>query len=281
MKFLVTGANGFIGQYIVSSLLKLSHTVVATGRGENKNFQLQSNSNFKYKCYEMVTEKTSENLLEYFDFPDAVIHLAWEGLPNYNENFHISKNVPSSFNLLSNLIDNGLNNITIAGTCMEYGNQEGKLNEMISCNPNTSYSIAKNKLRLKLLAFQKEKLFNLKWVRIFYMFGKGQNEKSLFYQLDNAIKLNNETFNMSKGDQLRDFLPVEVVAKYLISIAEKNDNIGIINCCSGKPIKVIDFVKSYINQQKSSIKINPGFYPYSDIEPKCFWGDNTKLKKIV
>ena len=281
MKFLVTGANGFIGQYIVSSLLKLSHTVVATGRGENKNFQLQSNSNFKYKCYEMVTEKTSENLLEYFDFPEAVIHLAWEGLPNYNENFHISKNVPSSFNLLSNLIDNGLNNITIAGTCMEYGNQEGKLNEMISCNPNTSYSIAKNKLRLKLLAFQKEKLFNLKWVRIFYMFGKGQNEKSLFYQLDNAIKLNNETFNMSKGDQLRDFLPVEVVAKYLISIAEKNDNIGIINCCSGKPIKVIDFVKSYINQQKSSIKINPGFYPYSDIEPKCFWGDNTKLKKIV
>ena len=281
MKFLVTGANGFIGQYIVSSLLKLSHTVVATGRGENKNFQLQSNSNFKYKRYEMVTEKTSENLLEYFDFPEAVIHLAWEGLPNYNENFHISKNVPSSFNLLSNLIDNGLNNITIAGTCMEYGNQEGKLNEMISCNPNTSYSIAKNKLRLKLLAFQKEKLFNLKWVRIFYMFGKGQNEKSLFYQLDNAIKLNNETFNMSKGDQLRDFLPVEVVAKYLISIAEKNDNIGIINCCSGKPIKVIDFVKSYINQQKSSIKINPGFYPYSDIEPKCFWGDNTKLKKIV
>jgi dTDP-6-deoxy-L-talose 4-dehydrogenase (NAD+) len=281
MKFLVTGANGFIGQYIVSSLLKLSHTVVATGRGENKNFQFQSNSNFKYKRYEMVTEKTSENLLEYFDFPEAVIHLAWEGLPNYNENFHISKNVPSSFNLLSNLIDNGLNNITIAGTCMEYGNQEGKLNEMISCNPNTSYSIAKNKLRLKLLAFQKEKLFNLKWVRIFYMFGKGQNEKSLFYQLDNAIKLNNETFNMSKGDQLRDFLAVEVVAKYLISIAEKNDNIGIINCCSGKPIKVIDFVKSYINQQKSSIKINPGFYPYSDIEPKCFWGDNTKLKKIV
>ena len=54
MKFLVTGANGFIGQYIVSSLLKLSHTVVATGRGENKNFQLQSNSNFKYKCYEIT-----------------------------------------------------------------------------------------------------------------------------------------------------------------------------------------------------------------------------------
>ena len=281
MKFLVTGANGFIGQYIVSSLLKLSHTVIATGRGENKNSQLQTNNNFKYKKYEMVSEKTSENLLEYFDFPEAVIHLAWEGLPNYKESFHITKNVPSSFNLISNLIDNGLKNITIAGTCMEYGNQEGKLNEMISCNPNTSYSIAKNKLRLKLLAFQKEKSFNLKWVRIFYMFGKGQNEKSLFSQLDNAIKLNYKTFNMSKGDQLRDFLPVEVVAKYLISIAEKNDNIGIINCCSGKPIKVIDFVKSYINQQKSLIKINPGFYPYSDIEPNFFWGDNTKLKKIV
>lgn len=281
MKFLVTGANGFIGQYIVSSLLRLSHTVIATGRGENKNSQLQTNNNFKYKKYEMVSEKTSKNLQEYFDFPEAVIHLAWEGLPNYKESFHITKNVPSSFNLLSNLIDNGLKNITIAGTCMEYGNQEGKLNEMISCNPNTSYSIAKNKLRLKLLAFQKEKSFNLKWVRIFYMFGKGQNEKSLFSQLDNAIKLNDKTFNMSKGDQLRDFLPVEVVAKYLISIAEKNDNIGIINCCSGKPIKVIDFVKSYINQQKSLIKINPGFYPYSDIEPKFFWGDNTKLKKIV
>ena len=34
MKILITGANGFVGYYLIQRLLSLGHTVIATGRGE-------------------------------------------------------------------------------------------------------------------------------------------------------------------------------------------------------------------------------------------------------
>ena len=51
------------------------------------------------------------------------------------------------------------------------------------------------------------------------MFGKGQDDNSLLSQVDRAINNNQSTFNMSKGDQLRDYLPVEKVAEYIVKIS--------------------------------------------------------------
>ena len=43
---------------------------------------------------------------------------------------------------------------------------------------------------------------------------------------------------MSGGEQERDYLPIEKVAEYIVTIALQDNISGIINCCSGKPIKV-------------------------------------------
>ena len=85
--------------------------------------------------------------------------------------------------------------------------------------------------------------------------------------------------NMSKGDQIRDYLPIEKVAKNIVAISTQNGISGIINCCSGAPITVKQFTKNYLNQINQTIKLNLGHYPYSDLEPFAFWGDNNKLKK--
>ena len=37
----------------------------------------------------------------------------------------------------------------------------------------------------------------------------------------------------------------------------------------------------YLEKNKKKIKLNLGYYPYSDYEPLAFWGDNTKLKLII
>jgi len=54
-----------------------------------------------------------------------------------------------------------------------------------------------------------------------------------------------------------------------------------INCCSGKPIKVKQLVENYLKDNKQEIKLNHGYYPYTDYEAMSFWGDDTKLKKIL
>ena len=79
-----------------------------------------------------------------------MIHLAWEGLPNYKADFHLTKNLPLQKALLTNLLQNGLKDLTVTGTCFEYGMKEGMLSEEMACEPANAYAIAKNELRLAL-----------------------------------------------------------------------------------------------------------------------------------
>jgi dTDP-6-deoxy-L-talose 4-dehydrogenase (NAD+) len=210
-----------------------------------------------------------------------MIHLAWPGLPNYKNEFHVTKNLPAQIRFLKNILDNGLKNIAVTGTCLEYGMKEGRLSEEMECEPANAYAIAKNELRKYLAHYALENNISLKWIRLFYLFGKGQNPKSLFSQLENAILKREPVFNMSGGEQVRDYLPIELAAKYICIIALQDYVSGIINCCSGEPVKIIDLVEKFIKETGAEIKLNKGFYPYPDYEPMEFWGDNLKLKKII
>jgi dTDP-6-deoxy-L-talose 4-dehydrogenase (NAD+) len=135
--------------------------------------------------------------------------------------------------------------------------------------------LAKDNLRKSLQELQG--LFTLKWIRLFYMYGKRQNPNSLLSQLDTALANNDNEFNMSGGEQVRDFLPVEKVAEYIVKIAMQNNVTGVINCCSGQPVTVKQFVYDYLQQKNQRIKLNLGYYPYPDFEPMQFWGDTTPI----
>ena len=96
-----------------------------------------------------------------------------------------------------------------------------------------------------------------------------------------SLSLKNEKkFNMSGGKQLRDYLHVEKVAKFIVKISLQNKINGIINCCSGKPISIRDLVEGYLEENNKNIELNLGHFPYPDYEPMAFWGDNKKLNKI-
>ena len=113
------------------------------------------------------------------------------------------------------------------------------------------------------------------------MYGAGQNPNSLLSQLDRALENVDAVFNMSGGEQVRDYLPVEKVVEYIVKIALQQNVTGIINCCSGKGITVKEFVENYLKEKTQSITLNLGYYPYADYEPMSFWGDDRKLKTIV
>jgi len=202
-------------------------------------------------------------------------------LPNYNELFHIERNLPANYYFIKNIVSNGLGNIVITGTCFEYGRLEGCLSENISTQPCTNYGLAKDTLRKFVESLQDNYSFVYKWLRIFYPYGHGQNVKSLWGQMQDAISTKAKEFNMSQGEQLRDYLSVEKTAEYIVACALQNEITGIINCCSGKPVSVRRFVEIFFEQHNYPIKLNLGFYPNSKHEPWAFWGNNGKLMKIV
>ena len=168
--------------------------------------------------------------------PDAVIHLAWEALPNYRLPRHSEIELPNQYNFLSQLVEQGLSSMVITGTCFEYGMQSGSLQEDMSPKPGNPYGLAKDALRQKLQSLQEASPFNLTWARLFYMYGEGQAENSLWSQLNKAVAQGDPVFNMSGGEQLRDFLPVSIVAKYLVQLMLNKNYNGIVNVCSGQPV---------------------------------------------
>lgn len=278
-KVLVTGATGFIGNYVVQSLLTQEVQIIATSRKIEKK-GLYDHERIAVKPFDLHRYDEGMDLFKYFDQPDIIIHLAWERLPNYRESFHLDENLPAHQKFLFNLINNGASDITVAGTCFEYGMQEGKLDETLPAQPDNAYARAKNALRVALEQLQAETNFVLKWVRLFYMYGKGQYPKSLIPQLDDALEKGAATFNMSGGAQTRDFMPVEAVAAAIVKIAFQQKVKGIINIASNQPVTVKQFVLDYLHSKNRKIQLNLGFYPYPDFEPMHFWGDNHKLKSI-
>lgn len=280
-KVLVTGATGFIGNLVISQLLKQGYAIVASSSSKDKAAQFEWYPHVTYLALDLKVLDDSVDYYAFFKEPDILIHLAWEGLPNYKSLFHIEDNLPRHLLFLNNMIRNGLEDLTITGTCLEYGMLEGCLHEEMPVSPITPYAIAKNLLRFEVEKICKDKHVHLKWVRLFYMFGKGQNPNSLFAQLDKAIEEGQSIFNMSGGEQERDFMPVEKMVNCVVSIAVQQEVEGVINCCSGQPIKVKKLVENILSDRHYMMKLNLGFYPYLDYEPMSFWGNDSKLKKIM
>lgn len=279
MKILVTGATGFIGEYVINKLLQEDIQVIATSSSIEKAIHKSWFNKVKYKEYKLEKNNIT-NLYNYFDRPDKMIHLAWQGLPNYTELFHFESNLLEQYFFLKNLIVNGLEDVLVSGTCFEYGMKEGCMKESMESSPDNSYAIAKNSLRIFLNELSKKYDFKLKWVRLFYMYGKGQSQTSLIPQLEKAIKNGEKFFNMSEGDQLRDYMDVIEVADNLIKISLQQKYHGVINCCSGSPITIKNLVENYIKSVGSKIELNLGFYNYSKLEPFAFWGDPTLVNRI-
>ena len=279
MKVLVTGATGFIGNYIVEVLLKYNYNIIATSI-EHKN-QIQFSWIEKVNYIQADLNSDKNDWFAFFSEPDQIIHLAWEGLPNYDELFHIERNLPRNCCFLKNIIENGLKRVAVIGTCLEYGMQSGALREDMNTAPNNPYALAKDCLRKYLEQLKKKNDFDFKWIRLFYMYGKGQNPNSILSQLDKALENGENSFNMSGGEQLRDYLPVEKVAEYIVKIAMQSKVKGIINCCSGTPISIRRLVENTLEKKQNNIELNLGYYPYPDYEPMAFWGDDKKLKMAL
>lgn len=280
-KVLVTGATGFIGNYVVEELLQRNYHVITSSANEANARGKSWFTKTDYRPLDLKFLKEAVNYYDFFGAPDILIHLAWQGLPNYKDNFHLEQNLPAHKAYLENMIRNGLKNVNITGTCFEYGMQEGKLSEDMPSMPQNPYGKAKNELRIFIEGLKKTFLFDYKWIRLFYMFGKGQYAKSLLSQLQQALDKHEEIFNMSGGEQTRDFLPVEKAARYIVDISTQTQLTGIINCCSGIPVTVKQLVQNYLEEKNRTIKLNLGYYPYPDYEPMHFWGDSTNLKAIT
>ena len=277
MKVAVTGATGFIGRHVLSQLVSHPVNVVAVVRELSPVRSILNDVD----VVRMDLDSPPENAFDLMGKPDVLIHLAWGGLPNYRSLHHFEQELPIQYRFLRDLVRSGLPALVVAGTCFEYGMQSGRLSEAMEGHPANPYGLAKDTLRRQLGYLRESQPFALTWARLFYLYGDGQAESSLLPQLKLAVEQRHRVFNMSGGEQLRDYLPVTEVAENLVILAQNRADMGVLNLCSGKPISVRKLVEQWIEENGWQIKLNLGHHAYPDYEPLAFWGDRGKLDHFL
>jgi nucleoside-diphosphate-sugar epimerase len=273
----VTGASGFLGRHVVQALARAGVDIVAQARAPRPEHAPAERQRWTYFNLTSAPDDAFDRLGR----PHTVIHLAWGGLPNYLSLQHFETEFPAQHRFLRGLIAAGLRRLVVAGTCFEYGMQSGCLSEEATPLPSNPYGAAKDTLRKALESLSETARCDLRWLRLFYLYGDGQSPTSLYSQFRAAVGRGDRHFDMSMGDQIRDFMPVEDAAAAIVHLALAGAAPPIVNVCSGVPTSVRAIVEQWRTELAADIELNCGALPYPHYEPFAFWGDDRRLCQLL
>lgn len=272
LKILVTGANGYLGQGIVRSILNNGHCVVATDF--NTQFVDERAERIACNLFEV------DNPYSFFGEPDVLLHLAWrDGFVHYSS-AHID-DLPKHYAFIKKMVDGGIQQVAVMGSMHEIGFFEGSINESTPCHPSTPYGIGKNALRDLTQMICKQKNIVFQWLRGYYIVGNSKFGSSIFSKITAAVDEGKTEFPFTLGQNQYDFIDYpDFCAQVAAVVGQKNEQ-GIINICSGKPEKLADRVEHFIKENDYRIKLRYGAFPDRPYDSKAIWGNDTKIRKIM
>jgi len=164
----------------------------------------------------------------------------------------------------------------IAGSYAEYGRSAYEY-DLIPPSapllPIDGYAASKAACFMVCYAAAIELGIQLCYLRIFSAFGEGQFENNFWPALRKAA-IAGKDFQMTGGEQIRDFIQVEDVAREFLHAAKRDDvqvdrpliwNVG-----SGQPIMIRDFAKQWWKHWGATGKLCIGDLPYRPAEVMRF-----------
>lgn len=272
MKMLITGANGYLGQGIVSAIIDKGYEVTAV--------------DFTVDYIDDRAEKRACNLFEIenpyecFGKPDVLLHLAWRnGFAHYS-NTHI-EDLPKHYAFIRRMAEAGCKRIIVFGTMHEVGFFEGSVSATTPCHPITPYGISKNALRDLTEMICKQNNIIFQWLRGYYIVGNNKFGCSIFSKIAAAAEEGQEYFPFTSGQNQYDFIDYDVFIEQVVAAASQDKINGIINICSGKPEKLSDRVERFIKENNYNIKLKYGAFPDRPYDSKAIWGDGKKIEEIM
>lgn len=272
MKILVTGANGYLGQGVVSSILDSGNEVVAT------DFKIDEIDERATRVACNVFE--IDNPYEYFGKPDVLLHMAWrDGFVHYSD-AHID-DLSKHYLFIRTMAEAGMEQIAVMGSMHEVGFFEGSINENTPCHPTTPYGIGKNALRDLTQMICKQKNIVFQWLRGYYIVGNSKYGSSIFSKITEAVETGKKEFPFTLGQNQYDFIDYHDFCIQVASVVGQKHEQGIINICSGRPEKLADRVERFIKENDYDIKLQYGAFPDRPYDSKAIWGDDSKIKKIM
>lgn len=257
MKTLITGASGFVGNRLIKELQR------------NPEFELygisrhirEDSKNLKWITGDLNDTNFIDSLAT-LKF-QKVFHLSWEGLPDRGRLFS-EMNLRNSKKFLETISAANDIELNVIGSCLEYGNLIGPVRD--SDIPQGDDDFAKAKIAIHEIV--KNLGVPYKWFRPFYIFGIGQNPKSLIPSIISALSLGKE-IEVKSINNSHDFISIDDIAS-AIAVISSNDSIyGEINIGTGQLTCVGDILKKFHNfyglEFNQTYSSKPGLFAQPDV----------------
>lgn len=225
----LTGCTGEIGSRVALLLLNLGYEVHGV-RG-SKNCMI-NHPNHACRKINLLDASAESGLREIN--PEILVHTAW--FTNPHEFWGSSLNaqwVMASQRLIGEFATLGGEYLVVTGSCAEYSwNTTKVLDENATEEPSSVYGHAK----LELLNWLRHQEIPYLWTRTFFQFGMNEPEGRLIPSLIDSLYKERE-FVIRSGDDVRDFVFVEDVARVLVLLISGNHK-GLVNIGSGQKMEV-------------------------------------------
>jgi UDP-glucuronate 4-epimerase len=304
MKFLVTGAAGFIGFHTSRYLLNRGDTVIGIDNindyydpslKEARLSQLINQDNFKFHKEDIIDKEAIDNIFK-TESPDYVIHLAAQAGVRYsleNPYAYIDSNVTGFMNILEACRHYPVKHLVFASSSSVYGSNT-KMPFSVNDNVDHPLSLyAATKKSNELMAHTYSHLYNIpvSGLRFFTVYGPwGRPDMALFIFTQKI--LNGEKIDVfNNGQHKRDFTYVDDIVEGVIRVA---DNVAttnpdwdsdepdsatskapyrLYNIGNNKPVELMYFIEQIeknlnMKAEKNYLPLQPGDVPatYANVD---------------
>lgn len=209
--------------------------------------------------------------------PTDLIHLAWDvKSAGYAYSSDNSLWVSYSQNLLEAFLKNGGKTVIAGGTCFEYDlSKQAPLCEDFFGEPNTPYGKAKLETKNIYESLCKQYGARMVWGRIFYPYGKGEENRKLFSAVVESLK-NDKPFECKTPDNEVDYINVTDIAKIFEAFLLNPSATGVINVGTGKAVKI----RKILQKTAQILGKDESLLKFSDNSPTKIVADTNKLSQV-
>ena len=263
----ITGATGFIGAHLIRRIDGMGIAVRALRR-HGSSIRGVTSENVRW-----METPLGELGVEHLQGTEVLIHLAAAGVlqgNSWDECFRT--NVIESLRLWLTAVRAGVRRIVVVGSCFEYGRAGMRYAEIptdCALEPTGPYHSSKAAATMAAMGVCAEAQIELTIVRPFHTYGEGEHQSRFWPQLK-AAAIAGANFEMTAGEQVRDFTPVEMLASELAHYAfEQPLRPGapeIFNLGTGRPTTLLQFARTEWKKFGATGEILPGRLKYRENE---------------
>ncbi len=261
-RVLIAGGTGFIGKHLASKCLESTPYVTCLGVRPGIS-GIGPEQDVEILCADLCDREALTKVISGRSF-DYVLSLG--GYIDHSPYFQGGRKViETHFQGLLNLIDcldmKSLKGFVQTGSSDEYGSAPAPQRESMRESPFSPYSLAKAAASQFIQTISRTEGFPGVVLRLFLVYGPGQDEKRFLPQIIRAC-LRDQEFRTSAGEQLRDFCHVDDIVKGMIGAAVSPAAHGhIINLASGIPVTIRSVVEEVVRLTGKGTPLW-GAYPY-------------------